>query len=63
MHCLFCFGFPAMFISWIKEYVTSPRFSIALNSTLVGYFEEMKGLSQEGPSLSLFVCSSHGGVL
>jgi hypothetical protein len=52
-----------MFISWIKEYVTSPRFSIALNSTLVGYFEERKGLSQEGPSLSLFVCSSHGGVL
>jgi len=49
MHRLLCFGFPAKFIRWINECVTSPRFSITLNGSLVGYPERQKGLRQGEP--------------
>ena len=38
LHCLHCFGFPVRFIGWIKECITSPRFSLCLNGMLVGFF-------------------------
>ena len=44
IHCLHCFGFLVKFLSWIKECITSPRFSIYLNGTLEGYFEGKRGL-------------------
>jgi hypothetical protein len=44
IHCLHCFGFPMKFLNWIKECITSPRFSVCLSGTLVGYFEGKKGL-------------------
>lgn len=39
-------NFPPLFISWIKECISSPRFSIAINGELAGFFEGMKGLRQ-----------------
>jgi hypothetical protein len=51
-----CFGFPVRFLSWIKECITSPKFFVCINSTLVGYFEGKKGLRQGDPiSPYLFV--------
>jgi hypothetical protein len=56
LYCLKCFGAPARYVSWIKECITSPSFTIVLNGTLVGYFHGRKGLRQGDPFLltSLF---------
>ncbi|XP_062167062.1 uncharacterized protein LOC133873362 [Alnus glutinosa] len=49
LHCLISFGAPLKFVGWIRECITSPRFSISINGTLVGYFQGRKGLRQGDP--------------
>ena len=44
--CLQAAGFPSKYIAWIKECITTPKFSIALNESLVWYFKGKKCLRQ-----------------
>jgi hypothetical protein len=56
IHCLHCFGAPQRFVGWVRECISSPSYSIALNGSLVGYFPGQKGLRQGDPmSPYLFV--------
>lgn len=38
LHCLHCFGAPIRYVSWVKECISSPSYSLSLNGSLVGYF-------------------------
>ncbi|XP_024015937.1 uncharacterized protein LOC112089189 [Eutrema salsugineum] len=46
--------FPPFFISWIKECISSPRYSISINGELAGFFPGKKVLRQ-GDSLSPYL--------
>jgi hypothetical protein len=58
LHSLCCFDMPGKFVSWVQQRITSPWFWVAVNGTLVGYFEGKRGFGQ-GDHLSpyLFVLS------
>lgn len=46
--------FPSMFVAWISESISSPRFSVAINGELAGLFQGKKGLRQ-GDSISPYL--------
>jgi hypothetical protein len=52
--CLVGYGVPDRFIRWIEVCITSPRFSVAVNGNLVGFFEGKRGLGQ-GDHLSPYL--------
>lgn len=42
-------GFPPRFVQWIKKCITIPKFLIAINGSLVDYFNGRKLLGQRDP--------------
>ena len=36
--------FPSTFVAWVKECITTARFSISINGGLIGFFKEAKGI-------------------
>ncbi|CAA7043519.1 unnamed protein product [Microthlaspi erraticum] len=47
-------NFPPLFRCWISECISSPRFSVAINGELAGFFAGKKGLRQ-GDSISPYL--------
>ena len=47
-------GFPPIFVTWIKECISTPRFSVAINGELAGFFPGKKGLRQ-GDAISPYL--------
>ncbi len=43
LHCLAALVVPNLFIEWVRECITTPNLSVALNGRLVGYFRGKKG--------------------
>ncbi|XP_013731626.1 uncharacterized protein LOC106435299 [Brassica napus] len=49
-------NFPPLFRTWVKECITSPRYSMSINGELVSFFRGKKGLRQgDGISPYLFI--------
>ena len=46
---LYKMGFPSRFIEWIRECITTPKFSININGELIGFFGATRGLRQGDP--------------
>lgn len=54
LHTMSAMGFPPLYLSWIKECISSPSYSIKINGSLEGCFAGMKGIRQ-GDSLSPYI--------
>lgn len=55
-------GFPQRVIHWIKECITTARFSVNINGELCGFFSNSRGLRQ-GEQAYLFAFAMHLGLM
>lgn len=62
LHCLRCFGAPMKFVAWIRECISTPSYSIALNGSLDSsrLFSWEERAEIRGSYLPLSFCSGYG---
>jgi hypothetical protein len=58
---LLAVGCPAQFVTWVRECITIPQFSIALNGSF-RVFQRGKRTETRGSLVPLSVCFGNGGV-
>ncbi|KAG5547389.1 hypothetical protein RHGRI_013168 [Rhododendron griersonianum] len=48
-------GFPALYIHWVRQCVTTVRYSVVINGSLEGFFQGQRGLRQGDPISPYFL--------
>jgi hypothetical protein len=63
LHCLGCFGMTVNFISWVSEYISSLRLSVAVNGDASWFFWGEERLLARWSSITIFVCFHNENIV
>ena len=55
-------GVPDQFVSLVREWVTTPKFSVSFNGEFGGLFQGEKGFYARRSSIPIWICIRYEGV-